>query len=175
MAVGCWAISSVAVAVGEPPLSQNSTVSDPCLRIVELEFEVRCFFALGSPLGMFLTIKGNSFGVPGVSKPNCVSFFNIFHPKDPIAYRLEPLIAKRLAKMPPMTLPCEPVRCGDVLRHCAHRPLPTACAESHWASDSERAEGPLGHLGVLQAQDNGIRCWHRRRCCRSGLWRCHCM
>ena len=40
-----------------------------------------------------------------VSSPNCNQLFNIFHPMDPIAYRLEPLISPSMASLKPQPLP----------------------------------------------------------------------
>ena len=39
------------------------------------------------------------------STPKCGDFFNIFHPTDPIAYRIEPLISPAMAKLKPQPLP----------------------------------------------------------------------
>ncbi|KAI9808697.1 MAG: hypothetical protein M1825_003849 [Sarcosagium campestre] len=40
-----------------------------------------------------------------VSSPKCAQLFNIFHPTDPIAYRLEPLITPSMSSMRPQPLP----------------------------------------------------------------------
>ena len=39
------------------------------------------------------------------SAPKCAQLFNIFHPADPIAYRLEPLISTAMASLKPQPLP----------------------------------------------------------------------
>ncbi|QIW98753.1 hypothetical protein AMS68_004271 [Peltaster fructicola] len=39
------------------------------------------------------------------SQPQCDQIFNIFHPTDPIAYRLEPLISKAMSSLKPQPLP----------------------------------------------------------------------
>ncbi len=39
------------------------------------------------------------------SSPKCARVFNIFHPTDPIAYRIEPLISPAMAKLEPQPLP----------------------------------------------------------------------
>ena len=39
------------------------------------------------------------------SSPKCKDFFNIFHPTDPIAYRVEPLISPAMAQLKPQPLP----------------------------------------------------------------------
>jgi hypothetical protein len=40
-----------------------------------------------------------------VSRPKCNSIFNIFHPTDPISYRIEPLISPAMASLKPQPLP----------------------------------------------------------------------
>ncbi|KAH8820987.1 DDHD domain-containing protein [Xylogone sp. PMI_703] len=40
-----------------------------------------------------------------ISSPKCAQLYNIFHPTDPISYRLEPLIAPAMASMKPQALP----------------------------------------------------------------------
>ena len=40
-----------------------------------------------------------------VSSPKCQQLYNIFHPADPIAYRIEPLISRAMSSMKPQVLP----------------------------------------------------------------------
>jgi len=40
-----------------------------------------------------------------ISSPKCVQLYNIFHPSDPIAYRIEPLISPAMSSMKPQDLP----------------------------------------------------------------------
>jgi len=40
-----------------------------------------------------------------VSRPRCAQLYNIFHPTDPIAYRVEPLIAPAMSTLKPQPLP----------------------------------------------------------------------
>ncbi|KAM5272526.1 SEC23-interacting protein isoform 5-T5 [Ctenodactylus gundi] len=61
-----------------------------------LDFEPEIFFALGSPIGMFLTIRGVDRIDENYRLPTCRGFFNIYHPLDPVAYRLEPMIVPDL-------------------------------------------------------------------------------
>ncbi|KAK2802506.1 hypothetical protein FQN50_007312 [Emmonsiellopsis sp. PD_5] len=50
--------------------------------------------------------RGESFGCSStVSSPRCDQLFNIFHPSDPISYRLEPLISPAMAALKPQPLP----------------------------------------------------------------------
>ncbi|XP_034081619.1 SEC23-interacting protein [Gymnodraco acuticeps] len=57
-----------------------------------LDFEPMNFFALGSPIGMFLTVRGLEKIEEAYQLPTCKGFFNIYHPLDPVAYRIEPMI-----------------------------------------------------------------------------------
>uniref|UniRef100_A0A665TP22 SEC23 interacting protein n=1 Tax=Echeneis naucrates TaxID=173247 RepID=A0A665TP22_ECHNA len=57
-----------------------------------LDFEPVSFFALGSPIGMFLTVRGLEKIEETYQLPTCKRFFNIYHPLDPVAYRIEPMI-----------------------------------------------------------------------------------
>lgn len=57
-----------------------------------LDFEPTNFFALGSPIGMFLTVRGLEKIDEAYQLPTCKGFFNIYHPLDPVAYRIEPMI-----------------------------------------------------------------------------------
>lgn len=40
-----------------------------------------------------------------VSSPKCQQIYNIFHPADPIAYRIEPLVSRAMASLKPQPLP----------------------------------------------------------------------
>uniref|UniRef100_A0A663EFC0 SEC23-interacting protein n=2 Tax=Aquila chrysaetos chrysaetos TaxID=223781 RepID=A0A663EFC0_AQUCH len=59
-----------------------------------LDFEPDIFFALGSPIGVFLTVRGVEKIDENYRLPTCKGFFNIYHPLDPVAYRLEPMITE---------------------------------------------------------------------------------
>ncbi len=62
------------------------------IKYPQIGFNIENFFALGSPIPMFLTVRGVYNLSPDFKLPTCKGFFNIFHPFDPIAYRIEPLI-----------------------------------------------------------------------------------
>ncbi|KAF1437253.1 Phospholipase DDHD2, partial [Spheniscus demersus] len=70
----------------------------------QLNYKPTIFFAFGSPIGMFLTVRGVKRINPNYSLPTCKGFFNIFHPFDPVAYRIEPMIVPDL-EFEPMLLP----------------------------------------------------------------------
>ena len=58
---------------------------------LQLIFPVKIFFLFGSPLGMFVTTYFEESYVRD-RLPTCEDFYNVFHPSDCIAYRLEPLV-----------------------------------------------------------------------------------
>ncbi|KAH6812598.1 shoot gravitropism 2 [Perilla frutescens var. frutescens] len=88
----------------------------PQIRYTKLEFKVDTFFAVGSPLGVFLSLRNVRIGI-GKGKeywkeenineemPACRKMFNIFHPFDPVAYRIEPLTCEEFMNKPPVTIP----------------------------------------------------------------------
>ncbi|KAK6297716.1 hypothetical protein J4Q44_G00322990 [Coregonus suidteri] len=74
-----------------------------------LKFKVENFFCMGSPLAVFLALRGIR---PGsnvtqdhiLPKSICQRLFNVFHPTDPVAYRLEPLILKNYSNISPVQI-----------------------------------------------------------------------
>lgn len=66
----------------------------------QLNFKVKKFFALGSPIAMFQTVRGIERIETDFKFPTCEEFFNIFHPFDPVAYRFEPLICNEVILKP---------------------------------------------------------------------------
>nr|XP_057926894.1 phospholipase DDHD2 isoform X5 [Doryrhamphus excisus] len=70
----------------------------------QLAFHPQTFFAFGSPIGMFLTVRGLKRIDPNYSFPTCKSFYNIYHPYDPVAYRIEPMIISDV-DLEPMLIP----------------------------------------------------------------------
>nr|XP_020469659.1 phospholipase DDHD1-like isoform X1 [Monopterus albus] len=74
-----------------------------------LKFKVENFFCMGSPLAVFLSLRGIR---PGTSCHQdhilptsiCSRLFNVFHPTDPVAYRLEPLVLKHYSNVSPVQI-----------------------------------------------------------------------
>ncbi|NWI18435.1 DDHD2 Phospholipase, partial [Crypturellus soui] len=87
-------------------MSPNPTLpfSQVSANYPQLLYKPTIFFAFGSPIGMFLTVRGVKRIDPSYSLPTCKGFFNIFHPFDPVAYRIEPMIVPD-AEFEPMLLP----------------------------------------------------------------------
>lgn len=77
----------------------------PAIKYPTLCFHPSAFFAMGSPIPMFLTVRGVQNLSPDYRLPTCAAVFNIFHPYDPIAYRLEPMIYKWLKDVKPVLIP----------------------------------------------------------------------
>ncbi|KAM9356310.1 phospholipase DDHD1b [Pholidichthys leucotaenia] len=80
-----------------------------CVAVPALKFKVENFFCMGSPLAVFLALRGIRPGNNGVQDhilPTsiCRRLFNIFHPTDPVAYRLEPLILKHYSNITPVQI-----------------------------------------------------------------------
>nr|XP_049695979.1 uncharacterized protein LOC110382180 isoform X1 [Helicoverpa armigera] len=77
----------------------------PCVNYPQLAFKPAAMYALGSPIAIFECIRGVESLGSSFSLPTCKNFFNIFHPYDPIAYRIEPLINPVLRDLKPYLIP----------------------------------------------------------------------
>uniref|UniRef100_A0A8D0AHH4 Phosphatidylinositol transfer protein membrane associated 2 n=1 Tax=Sander lucioperca TaxID=283035 RepID=A0A8D0AHH4_SANLU len=73
----------------------------------KFDFEVTDFFMFGSPLGLVLALRKTVVPLLDVSalRPACQQVYNLFHPADPSASRLEPLLEKRFHLLPPFSVP----------------------------------------------------------------------
>lgn len=77
----------------------------PVINYTQLIFHPKKFFALGSPIGMFVTIRGiDKLGLD-FRLPTCPGFYNIFHPFDPVAYRIEALVNPDMKGIRPVLIP----------------------------------------------------------------------
>ncbi|CAG9120009.1 unnamed protein product [Plutella xylostella] len=77
----------------------------PSITYPALHFRPAALYALGSPIAMFECIRGVEHLGPEFRLPTCPRLFNIFHPYDPVAYRIEPLINPQLKEVPPSLIP----------------------------------------------------------------------
>ena len=95
--------SSSSPTTNDPTASYGPSVIPPILDIIP--FVPEYSILLGSPMGMFLSLRNATqlFHPDTISEgsdPTCISSFtlptnhlyNIFHPSDPVAYRIEPLL-----------------------------------------------------------------------------------
>ncbi|XP_070780306.1 membrane-associated phosphatidylinositol transfer protein 2-like isoform X4 [Enoplosus armatus] len=96
------------VLLGEPGSrrSSNSTMLEGG-SLGKFDFEVNDFFLFGSPLGLVLALRKTVVPSLDVSalRPACQQVYNLFHPADPSASRLEPLLDKRFHLLPPFSVP----------------------------------------------------------------------
>ncbi|KAJ0057495.1 hypothetical protein NL108_009233, partial [Boleophthalmus pectinirostris] len=86
--------------------SSNSTMLEGG-SLGKFDFEVTDFFLFGSPLGLVLALRKTVVPSLDVSalRPACQQVYNLFHPADPSASRLEPLLDKRFYLLPPFNIP----------------------------------------------------------------------
>ncbi|XP_050780365.1 membrane-associated phosphatidylinositol transfer protein 2 isoform X7 [Gopherus flavomarginatus] len=86
--------------------SSSSTMLDGG-NLGKFEFEITDFFLFGSPLGLVLALRKTV--IPALDifqlRPACQQVYNLFHPADPSASRLEPLLEKRFHVLPPFNIP----------------------------------------------------------------------
>ncbi|KAK7086800.1 Membrane-associated phosphatidylinositol transfer protein 2, partial [Halocaridina rubra] len=74
----------------------------------KLDFEVFDFFMFGCPLAMVLVYRkmvGMGDKNYAIHRPACQQVYNLFHPTDPLAVRLEPLLSARFSLLTPITIP----------------------------------------------------------------------
>ncbi|ABN64301.2 predicted protein [Scheffersomyces stipitis CBS 6054] len=96
-------------------MSNQRTVQGQGLDLIkELDFEVENLFCVGSPAGMFKLLEQKNIASRSLvsgpisteyDSPKCKSLFNIFHPCDPVGYRMEPLVNPEYARFKPEQIP----------------------------------------------------------------------
>ncbi|ETV91124.1 hypothetical protein, variant [Aphanomyces invadans] len=74
-----------------------------------LSFPVENLFCVGSPVPIFALSRGaldihDGVCTGGLRRPNVNHYFNLFHPADPIAYRVEPLVDVDMSSYPAIAL-----------------------------------------------------------------------
>ncbi|XP_068100525.1 membrane-associated phosphatidylinositol transfer protein 2 isoform X2 [Hyperolius riggenbachi] len=86
--------------------SSSSTMLDGG-SIGKFDFEITDFFLFGSPLGLVLALRKTV--IPALDiyqlRPGCQQVYNLFHPADPSASRVEPLLEKKFHLLPPFSVP----------------------------------------------------------------------
>ncbi|CAI5726849.1 unnamed protein product [Peronospora effusa] len=88
---------------------KSGEIASNGVRFPGLEFEVDNFFGVGSPVGVMILARGDlnindGEFTPGIKIPNCRRYFNLYHPIDPVAYRIEPLIKQEMHDKEPVQL-----------------------------------------------------------------------
>ncbi|KAL2092645.1 hypothetical protein ACEWY4_012443 [Coilia grayii] len=86
--------------------SSNSTMLEGGA-LGRFDFDVADFFLFGSPLGLVLALRKTVIPSLEVAllRPACQQVYNLFHPADPSASRLEPLLEKKFHLLPPFSVP----------------------------------------------------------------------
>jgi hypothetical protein len=84
---------------------ESMGIGFPSIIYPKLNFSPSAFFAMGSPIPMFLTVRGIETIGADFRLPTCATVYNIFHPFDPIAYRIEPMIDSSFVDIKPVLIP----------------------------------------------------------------------
>ncbi|XP_076654425.1 retinal degeneration B isoform X7 [Halictus rubicundus] len=87
------------------PRRKSSSIND--LQHSKLDFDVGEFFMFGTPLALVLAYRKISAGGDknsNIKRPSVNQLYNLFHPTDPVAARLEPLISARFSLLPPVNV-----------------------------------------------------------------------
>lgn len=92
---------------------QSGTIKGSIDVTRDLCFEVENLFLVGSPVGMFKLLEGKNIEARStkdyepskdapVVAPKCKNLYNVFHPCDPVAYRIEPLVSPKFGDFKPV-------------------------------------------------------------------------
>ncbi|KAM5238083.1 membrane-associated phosphatidylinositol transfer protein 2 isoform 2-T2 [Ctenodactylus gundi] len=87
--------------------SSSSTMLDGAGTLGKFDFEIADLFLFGCPLGLVLALRKTVIPALDVFqlRPACQQVYNLFHPADPSASRLEPLLERRFHALPPFSIP----------------------------------------------------------------------
>uniref|UniRef100_A0A8C6GTI7 Phosphatidylinositol transfer protein, membrane-associated 2 n=1 Tax=Mus spicilegus TaxID=10103 RepID=A0A8C6GTI7_MUSSI len=87
--------------------SSSSTMLDGAGALGKFDFEIADLFLFGCPLGLVLALRKTALPSLDVFqlRPACQQVYNLFHPADPSASRLEPLLERRFHSLPPFSIP----------------------------------------------------------------------
>uniref|UniRef100_A0A5F9CFQ6 Phosphatidylinositol transfer protein membrane associated 2 n=1 Tax=Oryctolagus cuniculus TaxID=9986 RepID=A0A5F9CFQ6_RABIT len=87
--------------------SSSSTMLDSTGTLGKFDFEIADLFLFGCPLGLVLALRKTVIPALDVFqlRPACQQVYNLFHPADPSASRLEPLLERRFHALPPFSIP----------------------------------------------------------------------
>uniref|UniRef100_A0A8C4DJX6 DDHD domain-containing protein n=1 Tax=Dicentrarchus labrax TaxID=13489 RepID=A0A8C4DJX6_DICLA len=103
-----WRAAAISVAVTSTSLVPvRVTIPRDNCHARGFDFEVSDFFLFGSPLGLVLALRKTVIPMLDVAqlRPACQQVYNLFHPADPSASRLEPLLERKFHLLPPFNVP----------------------------------------------------------------------
>ncbi|XP_022095658.1 phospholipase DDHD1-like [Acanthaster planci] len=114
----------------------------------KLDFQIDSFFCVGSPLAVFLIMRGfRAQGNGSVShiipKSICKRIFNIYHPADPVAYRLEPLMLKHYSTISPL-----PIHRADSPKQTPYDQMKTTAYPTSRTTPEEMTGSEIGSSGA---------------------------
>ncbi|KAK6198146.1 DDHD domain-containing protein [Scheffersomyces amazonensis] len=99
---------SLGSAISFDIVSKQSVNSDSDIDVSgKLDFDVENLFCVGCPVGVFKLLEQKNIVAPSLlnkkdhesyASPTCTNLYNIFHPCDPIGYRMEPLVSPQFAQ-----------------------------------------------------------------------------
>ncbi|KAJ2960748.1 hypothetical protein NQZ79_g3985 [Umbelopsis isabellina] len=91
---------------GRPPWEtieeQAYVVKKPEITVPILDFNVRFLFTCGSPVAACLVLRGLDFLY--YRPPMRTKLYNVFHPFDPLGYRIEPMVNKTYVDVQPVRI-----------------------------------------------------------------------
>lgn len=87
------------------PASRRKSSSTCEFKLPKFDFDVGDFFIFGSPLSIILAARRLTDPNNSSTKPHCTQVYNLFHPTDPVASRLEPLLSARFSMLAPVNIP----------------------------------------------------------------------
>ncbi|XP_044737260.1 protein retinal degeneration B isoform X2 [Chrysoperla carnea] len=87
------------------PSLRRSSSSDSNAN-AKFEFEISDLFMFGSPLALVLAFRkiASHDRSNSIMRPNVQQVYNLFHPTDPVATRIEPLLSARFSMLPPVNV-----------------------------------------------------------------------
>ena len=127
------------------PRQEFLSSENSCLR-----FQIDNLFCLGSPLSVFLALRLRDPQAPGnvetILPPYlCSNFYNVFHPSDPVAYRMEPLLMRDYSRIAPVQIQPYNAAVRIDYRYLPLEPIvpdaATASTSSTPSAGSKRREG----------------------------------
>uniref|UniRef100_A0A7S1BIF4 DDHD domain-containing protein n=1 Tax=Corethron hystrix TaxID=216773 RepID=A0A7S1BIF4_9STRA len=116
----------------------------------QLTFPVQNTFMIGSPIAVFLMIRNCHRLHATYRLPGCSRVYNVYHPYDPAAYRIEPLVDRRNAGREARILPKWDG--GFRLQYRTKFFIRDASDLAHRIHDEvvRRLEGNMASMGLLQ-------------------------
>uniref|UniRef100_T1JJI2 DDHD domain-containing protein n=1 Tax=Strigamia maritima TaxID=126957 RepID=T1JJI2_STRMM len=99
--------SSLQIRHLQTPNRRKGSCSSDQAHAAKLDFEVHDLFMFGAPLSLVLAFRKlhtcEDKNMPPM-RPMCSQVYNLFHPTDPLASRIEPLVSARFSMVQPVNV-----------------------------------------------------------------------